>query len=144
MSLLLDDLKRATRRLRQAPAFTASVLLTISIGTGAFVSIYSVVENVLWEPMPYERPEGLAYIWRDYAWADFPRGWAGGIEILALREGADAFDAIAGVRGGSVNLSSRDGGEPEELQVNLTSSNFFDLLGVQPMLGRGFAASTLR
>jgi predicted permease len=139
MTSILDDFKRAARRLRRAPLFTASVVLTIAIGMGSFVSIYSIADNVLWEAMPYRDPERLAYIWRDYTWFDISRGWAGGVEVLAMREHADAIEDVATLRSGSVNLSARDGGEPQELRVIVASANFFDLLGVQPAIGRGFA-----
>ncbi len=135
----LDEIVRTVRRLRRAPGFTAAVVLSIALGVGSFVSIYSVLDTVLWEAMPYEDPERLAYVWRNYTWAEFPRGWAGGVEILGMRDSADAVEQVAGVRGGSVNLSSRDGGEPREVEVTLTTANFFDLIGTQPSVGRGFA-----
>jgi putative ABC transport system permease protein len=140
MSSLLGDCRRAARRLRRAPLFTVSVVLTVAVGVGAFVSVYSMLDNVLWEAMPYKDPENLAYVWRDYTWADFPRGWAGGIDVVAMREQTDAFEGVAALRAGSINLSSRDGGEPQEIPILLTSANFFDLLGVQPALGHGFSA----
>lgn len=140
MGSIFDDLKRAARRLQRAPIFTASVVLTIGVGVGAFVSIYSTIDNVLWEDMPYEDPDRLAYLWRNYTWADFPRGWAGGIDVLAIRENVDSIEGVTALRNGSVNLSSRDGGEPQEIRVTLTSANFFDLLGVPPAMGRGFRA----
>ena len=137
LSVVSDDVRGAARRLRRAPAFAASMVLTIGVGLGAFVSIWGVVDNVLLEPLPYERPEELVYLWRNYEWMNLPRGWMGGIEVVALRDGADAFTGVATVRSGRVNLSSRDGGEPQEIAVMLTSANFYDLLGVQPVLGRG-------
>ncbi|MGD8329977.1 MAG: hypothetical protein PVJ49_11125, partial [Acidobacteriota bacterium] len=103
MSSLLGDCRRAARRLRRAPLFTVSVVLTVAVGVGAFVSVYSMLDNVLWEAMPYKDPENLAYVWRDYTWADFPRGWAGGIDVVAMREQTDAFEGVAALRAGSIN-----------------------------------------
>ncbi len=82
MLSLLTELKHSFRRLLRAPVFTLVSVLTIGVGIGAFTSIFGLVETVLLERMPYERPDDVAWVWRNYSWNNFPRGWLGGPDII--------------------------------------------------------------
>lgn len=138
MGSWMHETKQATRRLLRAPTFTAVSVATIGVGIGAFTSIFSMVEAVLLEPMPYEEPEQLAWVWRDYVEADFPRGWLGAPDVVGLRQHPDVFDGVAALRTGTLNLASEDGTNPVQIVVNYTTHELFDVLGVQPELGRSF------
>lgn len=137
------DTERAIRRLVRAPIFTASMVGTLTVGLGAFAVVYAVVDKVLIEPLPYERPDDLYYVWRNYGWFDLKRGWLGGTDVLALQEAGGVIEGAAALRRGNVTLSTArsgaEGGDPEEISVIAASPNFFSLLGVRPILGRGFA-----
>ena len=60
------DLEIATRRLVRAPLFMIAMVGTLTVGLGAFAVVYAVVQKVLIAPMPYERPDDLYFVWRDY------------------------------------------------------------------------------
>jgi putative ABC transport system permease protein len=133
------NLKQAIRRLRRSPGFTLATISTVALGVAAFASIFSVVNGVLLKPLPYRDAGDLMWIWRDYTWFGFPRGWLGGPDIVELREHADVFEDVVALRNGTFNLTSSDGSAAEEVDVILSSANLFRTLGVTPMLGRGFA-----
>lgn len=132
--------RQALRRLARTPTFTLVTVLSVSLGVGAFASVASVADGVLVDPLPYANPDRLIWVWRDYTWIDFPRGWLGGPDVLALREQSDVFEDVVAFRSGHANLTGVAGQAPEEASVLLASDGFFDVLGVQPMLGRGFEA----
>jgi predicted permease len=133
------ELRHALRRLKRNPAFTVLTVATLGLGIGSFSSVYSVVDSVLLEPMPYEHPHRLAWVWRDYSdWFDITRGWLGGPDVAWMQEERETFEAVAAVRSGRMNLTARVGVEPREVRTTATSAVFFDLLGVSPARGRGF------
>ena len=75
------DTERVLRRLRRAPVFTLTVVGTLTVGLGAFAVVFAVVDKILIEPLPYESPDDLYYVWRDYTWLELDRGWLGGPDI---------------------------------------------------------------
>lgn len=133
-----QEIGQAVRRLARAPAFTALTVATLGLGVGAFTAVWAVVDSVLLEPMPYDDPEELAWVWRDYAWLDLPRGWLGGPDLAWMQE-SEVFEAVSALRTESQALTVPWGDEPREVRTLLTSAGFFDLLGVEPAIGRGFA-----
>ena len=132
------EMRQSLRRLMRAPVFTVVSVLTIGIGIGAFTSIFGLVEAVLLEPLPYKQPEQLAWVWRDYTWANFPRGWLGGPDIAGLRNQGDVFEHVAAFASGRRNLAGGDGTGPRQVRVVSATAELFDLLGVTPSVGRGF------
>ncbi len=134
-----QGIRHSGRRLARAQAFTVITVLSVAFGVGTFASILSVVDGVLLEAPPYRDVMGLQWVWRDYTWADFPRGWLGGPDISLLREQTDAFEAVVGLDADRANLTAADGTAAEEVRLLVASDEFFDVLGVQPALGRGFA-----
>lgn len=138
MSKFFYDLRQAIRRLGRAPVFSAVAILTIGIGVGVVTSVFALVDSVLIEKMPYRSPEQLVWVWRNYSWINFPQGWLGGPDVVALREQSDTFEAVTAVRSGIFNLSSDDANRASRVKVLRVSHEFFDMLGVSPMLGRGF------
>lgn len=137
------DTERALRRLVRAPGFTASMVGTLTVGLGAFAVVYTVVDKVLIEPLPYERPSDLYFVWRDYSWFDVKRGWLSGPDVAALKESGGVIQDAAVVRRNRATLASAasttTGGDPEEIPLMVTSANIFTLLGARPALGRAFA-----
>jgi putative ABC transport system permease protein len=136
------DSELVVRRLVRAPLFVASMVGTLTVGLGAFAVVYAVVDKVLIEPLPYQTPEELYSVWREYGWFDLDRGALAGTDIAALREAGGAIADAAGLEQETATLASdAGGGEPQEVGVMISSPNLFPLLGVRPVLGRGFAAS---
>jgi putative ABC transport system permease protein len=132
----------AFRRLVRAPAMAAAVVATLTIGLGMFAVVYTVVQKILIEPMPYKDPDDLYFVWRDYrAYFDLGRGWLGGTDVAELQKAGGVIEDASGLLRQLRTFSMREGAEPTEIAVMVTSPNLLDLLGVEPAMGRGFARS---
>jgi putative ABC transport system permease protein len=136
------DAELATRRLIRKPGLVIAVVGTLSVGLGLFAVVYTMVQKVLVEPMPYKDPGDLYFVWRDYrAYFDLGRGWLGGTDVAELQKAGGVIEDASGLLRQLTTFSAREGSDPTEIAVMVTSPNLFELLGVQPMLGRGFARS---
>ncbi len=134
------DLALARRRLRRSPVFVAAALATLTIGLAAFAVVYTAVDKVLLQPLPYRDSGDLYVVWRDRsATAGLAREWLAGPDIAALQSAHGVIEAAAGTQLATPTLSLRRDGEPLPELMMLMSPNLFDLLGVKPMLGRSFS-----
>ena len=135
------DVELVRRRLVRSPAFASTTIGTLTIGLGMFAVVFTAVQKVLIDPMPYKNPGDLYYVWRDYGpVVDLRRGWLGGTDIAELQKTNPVIQDAAGLQpflGGIFSL--REGADPMEIAVTRTSPNLFNLLGIAPALGRGFA-----
>lgn len=131
------DAQMTVRRMIRAPVFVASMVGTLTVGLGAFAVVYTVVHKVLIAPLPYERAGDLYFVWRNYEWINFPRGWLGGTDVVEIRK-SSVIEGAAALRWQQATLSGRTGAEPDEFALMTTSPELFDLLGVRPALGRTF------
>ena len=136
LETLAQDLRYAFRMLRCSPGFTAVAVLTLALGIGANTAVFSVVDTVLLRPLPYPDSKRLVQMWSTNAntnrwgiWTAYPR-------FLDWRRLATTFEDMAAVRFWVINLSGGD--HPEALHVVVTSSRLFQVLRVQPLLGRTF------
>src|SRR3989337_4106900 len=138
---LIQDLRYTFRTLRRDAGFTAFVILIAGLGIGASSTVFSVVNTLLLRPLPFADPERLVWIAnRDTAGLSGQTTQVG--HMLDLRERTQSLSAVAGYfafYGVGDNLLSGKG-EPERLSGVPVSENFFDVLGVKPILGRSFNA----
>jgi predicted permease len=133
---ILQDLGYGARTLRKNPGFTAIAVLTLALGIGANTSLFSVVNGVLLNPLPYPHPEQLLTLHESK-----PNFKAGSISYLNFRDWQKdnhTFSAMAIDRAYSFSLTGL--GEAEQLEARFISSDFFALLGVNPVLGRTLTA----
>lgn len=134
------DMQFLTRRLARAPVFVLATVGTLTVGLGAFAVVFAVVHNVLLAPLPYEDPEGLHFVWRDYGPIfELDRGWLGGTDVAEMQKSDGVIVDAAALQRGRATLTSSDDTDPSEIAVMATTPNLFSLLGVRPALGRGFA-----
>ncbi|MGH9162669.1 MAG: ADOP family duplicated permease [Vicinamibacteraceae bacterium] len=137
------DAALAIRRLVRAPAFLIATAGTLTVGLGMVAVVYTVVQRVLIEPMPYRNSEDLYYVWRDYGpILDLKRGAVAGTDIAELRKARAVIEDVAGLKpylGGVFSLTETS--DPMEISAMRVSPNLFELLGVEPALGRGFVRS---
>jgi putative ABC transport system permease protein len=131
---LAVDLRYALRALRNSPAFTTVVIATLALGIGANTAIFSVVRGVLLKPLPHRDGDRLLYLRQSM-------DGAGGTdlnfsvpEIEDLRKGAPALGGIAQLSQWSLTLQSN--GTPTLMSVGLVTGNFFDVMGLSPVIGR--------
>ncbi|HVX38579.1 MAG TPA: ABC transporter permease, partial [Gemmatimonadaceae bacterium] len=132
---LRGDLRYAIRTLRRAPVFTVVAVLTLAIGIGATSAMFSLVNGILLEPLPYPHAEQLVSVRQSYPEKGL-NDWPLSQENVAMyRDGASDFASFAAVAMRSVTL----GGEhPERLSILRTTGEFFDVLGVPPLLGHPY------
>src|SRR5207248_949349 len=133
---LAQDLSYGVRMLAKSPGFTAVALLTLALGIGANTTLFSIVNAVLLAPLPYPHPEQLVTLHMSK-----PNFETGAIPFPNFRDWQaqnHTFSAMALSRGNSVTMISA--GEAEYIPINFITSDFFSLLGVNPVIGRNLAS----
>lgn len=136
MGELAPDLKFATRVLWRDRGFTATAVIVLALGIGANAAIVSIVDALMVQPLPYGDPERLAMIWEDSAEIGFPKNTPAPGNYFSWKQRSRAFSDLAATSGVTANLTFD--GPPEFVFGRRVTSNFFDVLGVRPMLGRTF------
>ncbi len=128
------DLAWAWRQLRRGPGFALVAVATLALGIGATTTIVAVVDAVVLEPLPFHEPDRLVAVEETTpAGASFV---ASEPDFLDWRAGATGFSDMAAITTRSGILSGQ-AGEPRAVQVGWASASLLDVLGVQPLLGRG-------
>ena len=137
---LLQDLRFAVRGLAKSPAFAAVVILTLGLGIGANTTIFSVVNGVLLQPLPYHDPDRIVQIAETDPESQMERNnsMASQRLFLAWRENGRAFSDIAMYSEQAATMTGRD--EPIRLTGSAVSPTLFRLLGVDAAEGRTFTA----
>jgi predicted permease len=137
MNTMFQDLRYGIRILSKSPGFTAVAVLTLALGIGANTAIFSVVNGVLLNPLPYYQPDQLIALYsRD---PNFTQSSISYPNYLDWVRGNHSFSALAAFRSDDFNLTGM--GEPERLPAEMVSAGFFSLLGVRPVIGRAFTAA---
>ena len=129
------DLRYAARRLRTAPSFTAVTVLTLGLGIGATTAIFTVLNGVVFRPLPYGNPERLVMLWEKSK--DYPQMLVSYPNYLDWRGKLHSFEDVA-LYDGWRQLTLTGRGDAERIRGGLASGNLFDVLAVRPALGRGF------
>jgi hypothetical protein len=135
----LNDLRYAVRLQRKNPGFTIVAVIALALGIGANTAIFSVVNTVLLRPLPYKDPERLVMVWEEATKAGYPTDTPAAANFVDWRDQNQAFEGMAAIADESFNLTGS--GDPERLEGRRVSANLFPLLGVEPQLGRVFAAA---
>jgi putative ABC transport system permease protein len=135
---IIQDVRYALRQLRKSLGFTAVAVLTLALGIGANTAIFSVIENVILRQLPFGVPDRL--VWLNGRLPVTDEAAVSPPDFKDYRAGNRTFDRIAamGYWAGPSNLS---GDKPEQVLTTIASANFFDTLGVRPLLGRDFLPS---
>jgi predicted permease len=131
---LLQDLRYGARTLRKSPGFSLVAILTLALGIGANTAIFSVVNGVLLNPLPFEKPQQLVSIFQEIP--NFKNGSISYPNFVDWRKMNRTFENIAAYRSDNANLTGA--GEPEHLHGEMISAGFFEILGVKPLMGRTF------
>ncbi|NNF27903.1 MAG: ABC transporter permease [Gemmatimonadetes bacterium] len=132
----LQDLKYGARTLWKNPGFTAIAVATLALGIGANSAIFSVVDSVLLEDLPYEEPDELVTVWAELQTRSVEFFPYSPPELRDLREQTSALEDLAGVVTFRQPLTGE--GDPVQVSTAGVTTNFFDLLGVAPQIGRSF------
>src|ERR1051326_8530660 len=137
MDTFWQDTRYALRRLRKSPGFTFVAVLTLALGIGANTAIFSVVNAVLLQPLPFRDPGRIVLLSeRTPAFPILSVSWQ---NYKDWRDQSHSFESVGAVRNTLMTLTSD--AEPERLPVQMASANLFAMLGVNPVLGRTFVPS---
>jgi predicted permease len=131
--LLLRD---AWRSLLSTPAVTGFILVVLTLGISAATVTFSVVDAVIFRPLPFDEPDRLAVL--DVRAVEFPNDTRAPVYLFEqMRARAGAFTSLGGAARGNVTLQTGD--EPERLPSARVTASLFDALGVAPVVGRTFS-----
>jgi putative ABC transport system permease protein len=135
MDTLLRDIRYGVRGLLKRPGFTAVALIALALGIGANTAIFSLVNAVLLQPLPFKEPDRLVWMWGNIRQGG-NRASVSPLDFLDYRQQNTTFEQFAALSSLPINLTGN--GEPERLTSASVSGNYFDALGVKPALGRTF------
>jgi len=136
------DVRYALRGLRRSPGFTAAAVLSLALGIGANTAIFSLFHTLMLRMLPVAHPEQLVAIHRTGGWG------VGTISLPLYRQiagRADLFNGVIATNGvAKVRFVAAPGGREESAQQELVSGNYFQVLGIQPVIGRLFTGDDNR
>ena len=135
MNKLLQDLRYAVRTLIKRPGFVVIAVATLALGIGASTSIFTVVNAALLRGLPYKSPDRLYHLWEKTPQQEFSKREFSYPDYQDYQQNS-VFESLAAYTGGGAILSGS--GEPESLNAQRVSANFFSVLGVDPFMGRTF------
>jgi putative ABC transport system permease protein len=135
----IQDVRYAVRVLVRSPGFTTVAVLTLALGIGANTAVFSVVNALLLQPLPFENPDRIVMLWEDnpdlgveneqVAWAD----------LLAWQKSSTSFESMGFVvnrMAESRNFLMKSGDDVSRIRARHVSSSLFDVLGVPPLIGQ--------
>ncbi|PYP40054.1 MAG: hypothetical protein DMD43_09370, partial [Gemmatimonadetes bacterium] len=125
----LSDVRHAGRQFRRRPGFTFLAVITLALGIGATVALFSVVSGLLLRPLPVAKESELQVFWDDWDWR--------GSEFDFVQERARAFSGLAAYT--AEGLAYRTDAGSAVVMTGVTTAGLFDLIGARPLLGRTFA-----
>jgi predicted permease len=129
-----QDVRYGLRVLLKNPGFTAIAVLTLALGIGANTALFSVVNAVLLNPLPFAKPDELVAVYAKSA--NFQEGSIAYPNFLDWQKDNQSFASLCAFRSDDYNMTGA--GEPERVHIHMISAEFFSTLGIQPLLGRAF------
>jgi predicted permease len=133
-----NDIRFGIRRLKSRPGFTFAAVMTLALGIGANVAIFSVIHGVLLAPLPYAKGDEIVSL-TQHAQKDASQVGFSPVEMRAFRDQTKTMEAISEYHNMYFILLGRK--EPLRVATGVVSTNFFDLLGIRPLAGRTFQAA---
>ena len=134
---LWQDSRFSLRSLLKRPGFTAIALLALALGIGANTAIFSLVNAVILQPLPYRDPDRLISVYGTRNRST--QGSVGPTDFLDYRSQNKTFEQFAASGSMMLPMNLTGSGEPERLNASIITGNYFDTFGVRPALGRGFS-----
>ncbi|HET6180623.1 MAG TPA: ABC transporter permease [Candidatus Sulfotelmatobacter sp.] len=136
MGTIGQDLWFAWRAFRKNPGFGIAAILSIAIGMGINVAIFSVINGLLLKPLPYQDPERLVILWNRSPGLNITEDWFSTAQYFDIKNGHSGFEQVAIAIGGNENLTGE--GKPERVGTIRVSSNLLTMIGAQAKMGRLF------
>ncbi len=134
MTSFWQDVRYGLRVLGKNPGFTAVAVLTLALGIGANTALFSVVNGVLLNPLPFPNPDELVAVYAKSP--TFQESSIAYLNFLDWQKDNHSFASLSAFRSDDYNMTGA--GEPERVHIHMISAEFFPALGLQPLLGRAF------
>src|SRR5215210_4555872 len=131
MEALWRDIRYGIRTLFKRPGFTAIAVITLALGIGPTTAIFSLINGVLLDPLPYKEPDKLVMVWRNnpqQGWREFPLSVP---NFIDYRDRNQAFECVAAFT--TERFSLTGDAEPEVILGSRASSDLFATIGVEPV-----------
>lgn len=135
----MGDLRYALRGVRRQPVFATVLLLTLGMGFGGNVAIFSLLYQTVLRPLPYPDSDRLVFVWNTYPRMGLPRASVSIPDYVDRLEQAPSIESAALMTGRMLNLAADN--RPEQVRAPAITPSFFTTLGRQPILGRAFDAN---
>ncbi len=136
----MHDLRFAVRSLLKSPGFAVAAILTLAIAIGANTAMFSILYAVVLEPLAFREPERVVRVWQTDVHNDSHREAASAPDLADWKQQQRVFSAMAGTTSRMLNLTEANA-ETERVSSNGASHDYFSMLGVAPIAGRGFVAA---
>ena len=133
MNKLKQDIRYALRQLNSSKGFAAVAILTLALGIGANTAIFSVIDSILLEPLPYPHQNRLMQLSAGTDYYNYPKGW-----IREYQHRSHTFSSISGFSQ-NIEYNVTGGGTTGRAFGSTVNANLFDTLGVRPAMGRFFS-----
>src|SRR5947209_8524595 len=139
MDTLIQDIRYGIRMLGKSPAFTVVAIITLALGIGANTAIFSIINSVLLRPLPFPQPDRLMFVTEMVARPSGPLAMSAISypDYFDWRSQNHVFQGIAAYHDDQFTLTGS--GQPLHISGQTVSADFFSVLGIEPMLGRGFS-----
>src|SRR5438132_13586698 len=132
----MNDVKFALRQLRKSPAFTCVAVFTLAVGIGLNTTIFSLINDLFLRGLPFKEPSRVVHLYGGDKSRDLVDIGVSAPRFLHYREGQTLFDGLAAENFFAFTLTGL--GDPAQIFGGRLTSNYFDVLGVRPILGRNF------
>jgi putative ABC transport system permease protein len=137
MNNILKDIRFAGRTLLKQPGFTSVSIITLALGICASTTIFSIVDGVVFRPLPFKQPDELVQVWQVSPGQPTAEGSSSAASFLQMKRHNEAFEDMAAYLPWAFNITGS--GAAEHVSGAKVSANFFGVLGVNPERGRTFA-----
>src|SRR2546421_9808727 len=132
----MNDLRFALRQLRKSPGFTSLAIITLAIGIGMNTAIFSLIQDLFLRGLPFSEPDRLVRIYGEAKDRDLKQMPSSVPKFWHYRDGQTVFSSIAADWGNGFIMTGS--GEPIQLLGGNVTANYFEVLGIHPILGRNF------
>src|SRR6478752_5891678 len=137
---MFQDIRYAIRTLRRTAGLSLVIVASLAIGIGANTAVFSVVNALLLQPLPYPDPDRLAVLWLRSPGINIPQDWPSPGQFIDVKNENRSFSEMSISQGRSGSIIGRGGQapfpEPQRVEALLTSSSLFHLLGAKALYGR--------
>lgn len=138
VEMLLQDLHYGIRMLLKDASFTFVAVLTLALGMGAATAIFSVVDAVLLNQLPFRDPSRIVVVWENFFTLNHPHNVAAPANFMDWQSQNTVFESMTAMADTKANLTGS--GDPQQIVIGNVTPGFLNVLGVTPILGSGFSA----